>query len=481
MSGILRLNKFFFIGFGAISAAGVALHCAPSEDTSVSIVTQCDAATLNVADPAEATVKVYLETASELQTRAAMLVSRFKDTCNAINRDLGAPEGGDVHAACNPIADRIAKAAAIPPVPDGGILKPVWAAFNFDALTCPVDAVSEAKCLDQCSGQPACDPSAKCAPGKSTGTCAGNCTGTCSTSGDTAACVGGCFGKCAFPSLDGGGAPEGGVPACGGECVGTCGANSWLGRCSTGCGKGFLGQCLGTCTGLCDGVPYSLVDAGADPDAAAEGGILPGAPGAGNCTGVCAGACAGQASGQCGAKCAGDFSGGACGGVGNCVGTCSGPGIPCTTTCAGTCKQHVGTCAGSCTACAEPLTGGKCVGTFDCGTANPICTGTCILKGALAAKCGSSAVATTLAGDYKLYDAVSAHMVDFTAIAREANVINGNLSGVLQQTSGAFHAIGVVHDNARLCAASANPIYDDAKANLTLAISASLIVNGTKF
>lgn len=479
MSGIKRVHGLLLGSLGVMGAAAVVIHCAPSEDTSVTIVNACDATKLDMADPAEATVKVYLDTGAELKTRADALVDRFKTTCNAIDRDLGIPEGADVHAACNPIADRIAAAANIPPIPDGGILKPVWAAFTYEALTCKTDPGSEAKCRDLCAGQTGCDPVAKCAPDKLVGTCAGSCDGTCEKAGTDVPCFGGCFGSCAFPSLEAG-VPEGGVPACGGECIGKCGAGTWLGRCSTGCPKGFLGQCTGTCTGSCDNAPYPKVDGGADPDAGDAGGTLS-LPGSGNCTGVCAGSCTGQASGACGGPCAGDFAGGACAGVGTCVGVCNGPAIPCTTTCTGSCKQHQGTCNGTCSQCSTPLTDTKCSGTFDCAKPNPICAGTCVLKGALGATCGSVPVATTLAGDYKLYDAIRAHIEEFSAIAREANVINGNLSGVLQQTSGSFHAIGVVHDNARLCAASGGPIYDEGRKRLSEAVSASLVLNGTKF
>jgi len=481
----MNLRRCIIVGFGLFSAAsiGFLLECAPSEDTSVSIVTQCDANALNAADPAEATVKVYLQTATDALNTANDLVTKFQTVCNAINTDLGDPQGGDVHAACNNIAARIAKAATIPPVAPGTVLPPVWVAIAYDALSCAPDTAAEAACLNSCSGGASCDPVGACAAGALTGSCGGNCTGSCKSTGSAVACQGGCFGKCDFPSVDGGAAP--GLPACGvvagvgvqGECVGTCKAPTWLGRCSTGCAGGFLGQCLGTCTGSCDTAPYPLVDAG-DPDAG-DGGLL---PGAGNCTGVCSGSCTGQASGSCGKPCQGQFAGGGCGATaGLCIGTCNGNGVPCTTTCEGTCAQKATQCSGSCDTCSVSLTDAGCAGAIACGKPNPICAGTCTVRGAIAAQCGSSPVSINLAGDYKLYDALSNHMADFSALARQANVINSNLAGVLQQSSAAFHAIGVVSDNARLCATSASPTYDTIRQQISTAVSASLVLSGTKF
>ena len=58
-----RTRLFFASAVGSLAAvtAGFALQCAPSEDTSVSVVTTCDPSKLNASDPAEATVKGYLD------------------------------------------------------------------------------------------------------------------------------------------------------------------------------------------------------------------------------------------------------------------------------------------------------------------------------------------------------------------------------------------------------------------------------------
>ena len=49
------------------------------------------------------------------------------------------------------------------------------------------------------------------------------------------------------------------------------------------------------------------------------------------------------------------------------------------------------------------------------------------------------------------------------------------------RTVGDFRAIGVVLDNARLCAIGGQPLYEEARTLLNEAVGASLIVRGTKF
>ena len=334
-------SRWFFAGGCGLAAAGaslLALQCAPNDDTTVSVVKDCKLDALNLSDPAEATVKVYVQTGTELRDRAKVIVGKFKDVCNAINKDLGTPLGDDVHLACNPIAERIQKANARAPVPDAGI-PPVWASITFDDRPCGADAKATAACLDTCSGQAVgCDPAKSCSA--SEGKCTANCTGACSVTGTDQACRGGCFGECKSPNPDGG--PEGGVPACAGECRGTCKSPTWTGRCSVGCKTGFIGVCSGVCTGSCDFIAFPFdAGGGGDAEAGAEGGLDAGAvadAGSGACNGICRGSCTGQASGSCTARCAGEFAGGACAGAGNCVGTCVGVGVPCVTTCSGSCE-----------------------------------------------------------------------------------------------------------------------------------------------
>ncbi len=461
-----------------VPGAAFLLQCSSSEPEGRDPTTVCDQAQLNLADPAEATVKIYLDTATEANARLMKLRDRFKDICNAINKDLGESEGADVHAACNKIADRIAAANATAPVPDSGLPAAVWATTLFDN-TCALDAKIAATCLDSCSAKKGCDPVATCPAGKAVGKCTGACS-ACATApanpGESVPCTGGCGGECTFP------ADQDGGPACQGECRGTCSAPTWLGACSTGCSAGFRGKCQGTCTGSCDGVAYPGVDGG-EADAGADAGDAEAGtvtlPGTGTCNGICTGACAGEASGSCGAKCAGDFAGGAC--LGACVGVCNGINAACVNTCKGVCVTR-GACAAACVGtCDKPLEGASCTTTPGCDEPNPICKGACTLHAALGTTCKPAAMDIRIAGDYKLPFALKAHAADFTAAAREANLIAGTLGGVLQRPSGDFQQIGVVLDNARACAAGATTAYDDVRKLANETVGASLVVKGIKF
>ncbi len=465
------------------SAAALFLQCAPAEDTSVSIVTKCDLASLNTADPAEATVKLYAQTSTDLTDRVTKLTKRFTDVCNAVNKDLGLPEGAEIHEACNRIADRVAAANNVAPTPDGGV-KPVWVSINYD-VTCEIDGAAVAACADQCSEKKGCDAVGTCPAGGKRGVCAGDCS-ECSVEGTPGACKGACTGGCDLPSVDAG---VMGLPACQGECRGTCKSPNWLGACSTGCASGFRGTCAGTCTGACDNVPYPTGPApdGGDPDAgdAGDGGDADaapvGPPGSGTCNGVCTGACSGEASGSCVTPCGGEFTGGACPGVGNCIGTCEGVNIACVTTCNGTCKSASAACASTCTGdCKGTLNGAKCAAVPDCG-ANPICAGVCALRGAIATTCPPTAIDIRVGGDYKLPTALQNHAADFSAAARDALLLSNNLSGVLQRTPAEFRAIGVVRDNARFCAVEAPAAYEELRKQVNVVIGASLVVSGAKF
>lgn len=480
-----RRGRWAYGAFGLTAFAAMSmaiLNCYSDEDTSVTLDTTCSAAKLDMTNTAEATVKVYAETAAQLRDRSSALVDKFRDACNAMNRELGLPEGVEVHAACNPIAQRVADANAKAPLPPGAAFAPIWVNIAFDE-TCPSDTAASAKCLDTCSGKAGCDPAATCAADKLRGTCTSECTGSCNVTGEAVACNGACVGDCTSP--DGG--IDGGTPACQGECVGSCSAATWTARCSSGCSLGFVGTCNGVCTGSCDGVAYpspGFPDAG-DGDASVDAGADAGPPpGSGTCTGTCSGTCVGEASGSCRARCTGAFSGGICTGLNACAGTCSsGLGAACVTTCNGTCQQRTAQCAGSCDKCANNAYGAdkKCEGTFNCGEANDICKSVCKLQGALAAKCTPVPVEVRVAGDYKLQDALKKHMPQFSAAVRELNLLVTDLGGVAQRTPGEFKKIGVVLDNARLCAEATIPVYEEARAKLNEGVGASLVLRGQKF
>jgi hypothetical protein len=466
------------LGIGAATMFGA--HCAPSDDMSVRIVDKCDGNALNLSDPAEHTVKLYLDEATELRDRAKELLTRFTTICNAINKDLGEPEGSEVHQACNNIATHIQAANARAPIPTNGTAPPLWVAIKFDA-TCSLDGASAAKCIDLCATQKGCDPN-KCPTtliGKCNGECR-SCLGVPST--DPTTCFGQCRGSCASPDPA---TVDGGLPGCQGECIGKCKSPTWQGSCSTGCSAAFRGFCAGKCSGTCDNVAFDGGTPGTDagPDGEAP---TPGVPGSGNCAGICTGKCEGQASGSCGvlpgspAPCLGDFFGGLCPGVGNCVGTCSGAGVACATTCKGTCVSASNACPGACLNCQGTIESGSCPAVPTC-EANAICKDVCGLRGALDAKCTPTAADIIVAGDYKLPDALRAHIAEFTKAARDANVLSTNIGGVLGRTEGQFLAIGVVNEGALACAKAATPIYEEARKDLNQAIGASLVLTGAKF
>jgi len=85
-----------------------------------------------------------------------------------------------------------------------------------------------------------------------------------------------------------------------------------------------------------------------------------------------------------------------------------------------------------------------------------------------------------IAGDYKLALALKAHAPELTAALREAAIINSNLGGV-DQTAGKFRAIGVVNDNARICADGTTPIYDEARSLFSTAVHAQGVLSGVNF
>jgi hypothetical protein len=495
-----KFSRVFVCGLSVVSLAGLALvatDCFKDEDTSVSIVTECEFPKLDPSISSEITVKLYNDTATELLTRAQALEAKFKDVCNAINRDLGLSEGSDIRAACNSVAKRMAAAQAMAPIPDGGGLAPVWVLVRLDErlTACKPDTQAEANCRNQCHDEAgACDPIAQCqasANGALVGTCGASCEGNCRAGGDKVPCAGECRGNCDQP----GGGAEAGTPACTGECSGTCANPVWSGRCDTGCAAGFIGSCLGQCNGTCDGQPVGTqpvdaggVDAGGDAgeggvEAGVEAGVDAGAPAAGNCVGTCVGKCTAKASGSCTAKCAGNFSGGVCPGAGNCKTSCLSASTPCTTTCTGFCvSTSTGTCAGTCEGtCSAPVTNPLCEGALGCAS-NEECGRVCRVRGALAAKCAPPPPPEVrVAGDYALYDALRAHIVDFVTLTREMTLLRDASDGIIQRTSGDFRAIGVRSDNARKCAEATAPIVVSARASLDNSFNAAAVLKGTSF
>lgn len=496
---LVHRSAFLLVG---IAVGALSLRCIKKDDDSVEIVTSCDLAKLDPSSPSDETVQLYMETGTALKAKAADLVEQFRGVCNAIDRDLGLPEGADVHTACNPVADRVQAAIQIGFVNGKylGSFGTPWVRVLFDE-TCGLDTATEAKCIDRCASAPGCDPTRGCAA--PTGKCNDDCIGSCATSGDNLPCSGACTGTCQDPPRDA--APEAGVPSClgsdGRECIGKCLVPSWQGRCSTGCGAGFRGHCDGTCTGSCDGVAYPSPDGTSAPDAgndasddgggsdAGDAGVSDAAapPGSGTCAGTCTGSCVGTASGSCTAVCAGDYAGGGCP---VCVGSCTGIDIPCTTTCTGTCKLKQSACAGTCTKCSGALADPQCRGDFTCGPdggggggeATTLCRSICRMQGVLATQCGKDPHPyLQVAGDYELLDALRAHASDFSALVREADILTGNVGGVTQRTLADFQAIGVVYDNTEQCAKSAMADYDQAYQSITDAVGASQTIRGTKF
>jgi hypothetical protein len=86
-----------------------------------------------------------------------------------------------------------------------------------------------------------------------------------------------------------------------------------------------------------------------------------------------------------------------------------------------------------------------------------------------------------IAGDFKLAAALKTHSAELSAVLREASIINANLGGVFDQTPGKFRDIGVVYDNARICAASVVPTYEEARTLFNSAVGARGVVQGVNF
>jgi hypothetical protein len=484
----LGVRRAFLLGtaFSFLSLAGFALlNCVADEDTSVTIVKDCNADQLSVSSVPETTVKVYLQTMKDTLTRAQALERRLQDVCNAMNRDLGLPEGTDLRGACNKVAARVKAAIDAVPIPDGSLPTSVvpWVVVNWDR-TCPVNTTATAECLDQCSGGATCNPVAAC---QVLGTsCEGTCNGTCSQQVTGTECVGACAGKCEMNPIA---PPDSGVDAgprsaCNAECVGRCSAASWNGRCSAGCTAGFVGQCTGTCTGRCDGVAYPSSDAGAPSDDGGDGGVAPAQPGSGSCAGRCEGSCSGPASGRCAARCNGDFSGGICTGLGACSGACNAESTGCVGPCTGVCTTPAttqacgGTCAGRCEGTAKNP---SCAGELGCD-ANRECKATCEMRGALATTCRAIAAADVrIAGDSLLYDAISKHIIEFANIANEVRVLVAAYQGISNPSPPDFKSIGLVTDRGFRCVDSIVELSKETTAALNRAEAASSILKGTQF
>jgi hypothetical protein len=485
MKRLRRLALLPLTPLAVAASLAAIMHCASKDDESVTIVTACDVAALDTS-PAEITVKLWAETATELRTRTQALETRFKDVCNAMNREMGEAEGADARAACNKIAGRIEAASTTPPIPDAGGVRPVWVVTRWDD-TCKYDSTLEAKCVDSCSGEAApCDPIGKCAPTNAySGTCGGECTGTCAESGENVACKGECTGTCAMPVPGDGGAGQAPTFACGAECSGTCTAATWTGNCTTACDTGFFGRCGGTCTGTCDGTPINTQpppeDAGAEAGPSDAG--PPKAPTGSdaNCKGVCRGQCSAQASGSCTSRCNGVFSGGTCQAAGACRGECKGQ-TGCLTTCTGTCTTRSAQCGGTCEGdCSTAKSAGRCKGTLDCA-GNRECKAICGVKAALAATCGKPADSEVrIAGDFALYQAVEKHIADFAALTNEMNLVRLAVERAADRTPGSFKSIGIVRDNAFKCVEGTLPVIAEARTSLNTSLLASQVIKGVKF
>jgi hypothetical protein len=474
------------LGVSVLSVAGVfaagLLDCAPpDEDPTVLDESMCEATKLAAAPAPEGTVKLYLDMSTDLLARAHDLETRFQASCNKIGMTLGLPAGADIQAACGPITARLAKLQLQAPKPDGGVKLP-WVRIRW-SQECAPDSQVEAKCVADCSGGAACDPTAACPPGSLTGTCAGNCTGTCERSGAALPCTGACVGACNMPDAS---TNDAGLASCEGECIGACAGKTWTGRCAGACNAGFFGQCLGTCTGSCDGVPIgSVPEAGVPeagmPEAGAEGGapeggvvdagIRPAPTGNdGNCPGLCAGQCSSQGSGNCATQCKAPYLGGKCTGGGSCTGSCNSSQTACLDTCTGTCTTNPngGACDGVCVGtCDVPLTATTCRREIACESMNAECKLICGVRGALAAKCPLPPTPEVLiVDDGALYDAVRANMAEFAQIINEMDLVLASASSVADRTVGDYKAVGVVTTRGYACVQQANKTVTEALASL---------------
>lgn len=466
-----RRTRFLSLGALVSLAAWVLWSCAdPRADETAVAVEACDLEQLSKEPSSpQSTVRAFVEAAEALRTRAGQAEEALRDACNAVNGELGFPEGNAAAQACQGIADRAVqirkREIVFPP-------QAPWARVRF-VNGCHADRDKRAQCIAACGGS--CSNDGNCEAGKHAGRCNGTCKGACETK--DSACNGTCRGKC--EQTDNG--------ICDGECAPQCSTNWYVASCSSGCSQGFFGYCHGECQGSCDG---QLITGGADAgaDAGSDGGADAGDAGPvdsgtpagnlGNCKGFCAGKCLnGTAEGNCEHFCSGVHRG-FCDSTqgGRCTGACSsGGGSPCRSTCTGLCSSTVDgeACSGVCVGeCSEPMTDVECRGELQC-EANVECKNACEAQAAATVVCDEiQGFYVSALTDPALYDAMIKHGGKMGQAYSALDELKTGGAYIAQRTVGDFVNIGAKDELSRVCAQRGITANDEAQKLIRAALNA---------
>jgi len=387
---------------------------------------------LDVNVSAQATLKAFGQASSALKDAALEVEGKWRETCNAINAELGEDATQkSAEKACAVLNARVKKALAAG----------VTVSLQVES-ECHADVKVQGECQASCN-LPDCDVRAKCEPGKLSVACEGACEGTCDVQAPSVACTGTCSGKCTADV----------AVACSGSCTGDC-TGAWNGTCEGGCTAQFSGTCGGVCEGKCDGANSS-----------------------GTCNGKCEGSCSAKASGECSAQCTGNFSG-SC--KAECKGSCETTGgAQCSGKCEGTCSYAPGKadcngeCHGKCSAEVKPP---SCEGTLDCKGAAE-CQASCEGSATAKASCESTAD-LVVKGDAELYSAIQAHIGDVKSAFALTVALKDPIAKLSGKTVGTFSALGDVGVSGAACVAAAVSIAAEAQASISVSVTASASVQG---
>jgi len=420
--------KRAFATIGALGSLAIVAGAGCSATDGMGNPASCSGLDANVS--AQATVKAFGQASVALRDAALEVEATWRDTCNAINKDLGEDSTNTSAAtACAIINKRIKDAHAT-------VVLEVKSECHADVS---VQGDCEAKCK-----LPTCDIKAQCEQGKLVVACNGACEGSCDVQAPSAACTGTCSGKCTADV----------AVNCAGSCTGDCSDLKWTGTCEGGCTAEFEGTCGGTCMGTCDGKESS-----------------------GACSGACKGTCSMKASGSCSAKCTGEFSG-SC--KAECKGSCEvAGGAQCSGKCEGTCTYAPGKadCKGECHgACSAEVAPPTCQGTLNCeGSAE--CHANCEASATAKAECDSSAT-LTVNGDAELSGALHAHLGEIKSAFALTYALKDPIWDLAKKSTGTFSALGEIGASGAACVVSSANIAAQAKVSIDVSVTASASVQG---
>jgi hypothetical protein len=425
----LKLKQAFpLVGAFGLLALLSAAGCSATDGTGTP--TACSGLDVNAS--AQATVKAYSQACVALNDRALEVERKWRDTCNAINAELGEDTSNtSAEKACAVLNARIAKATGV--------------TVNLEVKSeCHADLSVQADCQASCK-LPDCDIQANCEAGKLVVECNGACSGACDVTAPSVACTGTCSGKCTADV----------AVQCSGSCTGDCSDLAWNGTCDAGCSANFSGKCGGTCMGTCDSKDST-----------------------GKCAGICKGTCSAQANGSCSAKCSGSFSG-SC--KAQCKGSCEATGgAACMGKCEGTCSYQQGKadcqgeCHGTCEGAVKPPT---CTGKLSCEGAAE-CQASCDASARAKASCSSSADLVVTGDGAELYAAINAHIGQVKEAFALTLELRKPIVALAGKTASTFSALGDIGVAGGACVVASAGIFAEASASIDVSFQATLSVQG---